>query len=301
MIPPVRRLGHRWVVAAAGLMALLGMLWIGAVPWTTYGVCGMSVATSLPGMVRVGLYEEFPSSDRLDELRQVDFPVSLAIAASSRAGFLQLRDAVRRDYPRVRDVLFWPLLTAGEGYYPGAWSDAAAVQRVAREADGLPVLWDLELPRAPASPSLRDWWRNRTFLDAWLRQRAEPTHIWRSSTALGLDSALLRLSALQFDPLRYRHVSVQLDLYATGDGLPDVLLRRVLRCGVERYGDRFIPSFGVLNDGQGAADAFVPTATLQRYLRAARQAGVGEVWLFGASGLTGDVVRTLHATLPVGS
>jgi len=286
-------------VAAAGLPALAGLLWIGAVPWTTYSVCGTSVPASLPDTVRIGLYEEFPSSDRLDKLRQVDFPVSLAVAAPSRAQFLQLRDTIRRDDPQVRDVLFWPLLTLDEGYYPGAWSDATAVRRAAREADGVPVLWDLELPRSPARPSLRDWWANRTFLDAWFRQRTEPTHVWRSMTAMGLDSALLRASALQFDPLRYRRVSMHLDLYATGGGLPDPVLRRVLRCGVERYGDRFIPSLGVLNDGQAAADVFVPTATLQRYLRAARQAGVGEVWLFGANGLTGDVIRTLHATLPV--
>jgi hypothetical protein len=279
---------------------LAGLLWIGAVPWTTYAACGTTVPVSLPATVRVGLYEEFPSPGRLDRLRQVDFPVSLAVAASSRARFLQLRDTVLRAYPQVREVLFWPLLPPGEGYYPGAWSDAAAVRRATREADGLPVLWDLELPHDPVRPSLGDWWRNRAVLDAWFRQRAEPTHIWRSTTALGLDSALLTLSALQFDPLRYRHVSMHLDLYATGAGLPNPLLRRVLRCGVERYGDRFIPSLGVLDDGEAAADVFVPAGTLQRYLRAARQAGVTEVWLFGANGLTGDVVRTLRATLPVG-
>src|SRR5215470_15688958 len=168
-------LGRRWVAAAAGLPALAGLLWIGAVPWTTYGACGMSVPMSLPDTVRIGLYEEFPGSDRLDKLRQVDFPVSLALAASSRAQFLQLRDTVRREYPQVRDVLFWPLLTPDEGYYPGAWSDATAVRRAAREADGLPVLWDLELPRDPTTLSLRDWGRNRTFLDAWLQRRTERT------------------------------------------------------------------------------------------------------------------------------
>lgn len=184
----------------------------------------------------------------------------------------------------MREVFFWPLLTRAEGYYPGAWSDDSAVRRVAREADGLPVLWDLELPRDPVRPSARDWWRNRTFLDDWLRRRTEPTHLWRTSTALGLDTALLRLSAQHFDPRQYPQVWMHLDLYATGAGLPDPVLRRVLRCGVERYGDRFIPSLGLLNDGQAAADAFVPAATLRRYLRAARQAGVTELWHLGPTG-----------------
>ncbi len=291
---------RRLVAAAVGVLALTGLLWIGAVPWTTYTLCGASEPTSLPEAVRVGLYEEFPTPDRLDKLGQVDFPVSLAVAAPSRARFLELRDTVRSAHPQVREVFFWPLLTRAEGYYPGAWSDDAAVRRVAREADGLPVLWDLELPRDPVRPSARDWWSNRTFLDDWLRRRTEPTHLWRTSTALGLDTALLRLSAQHFDPRQYPQVWMHLDLYATGAGLPEPVLRRVLRCGVERYGDRFIPSLGVLNDGQAAADAFVPATTLRRYLRAARQAGVAEVWLFGANGVSPDVLAALREALPVG-
>ncbi len=39
---------------------------------------------------------------------------------------------------------------------------------------------------------------------------------------------------------------------------------------------------------------------LRRYLRAACEAGVGEVWLFGANGLNQDVLGALRATLPVG-
>jgi hypothetical protein len=200
----------------------------------------------------------------------------------------------------VHDLFFWPLLSPREGYYPGTWSDAAAVERVAREADGLPVLWDLELPRDLAVHSPADWWRSRQFLDQWLRRRTEPTHVWRSLTAMGLDTALLRLSALDLDPRDYPRLSLQLDLYATGGGLPDPLLRRVLRCAVERYGGRFVASFGMLNDGEGAPDAYVPPATLRRYLRAARDSGVAEVWLFGVNGLSDDVVGAVREALPVG-
>ena len=290
-----RRLG----VLAVGLFGLAGLLWFGAFPWTPYAACGASRSASLPSTVRIGLYEEFPSQDRLDKLRYLDYPVSLALAASSRVAFLRYRDMVERSYPQVRAVFFWPLLSWEEGYYPGAWSDAAGVRRIAAEADGLPVVWDLELPRDLARHSAGDWWTNRTFLDRWLRHRTQPTHIWRSTTALGLDTAFLRLSALHFDPSDYPGLSLQLDLYATGEGLADLLLKRMLRCGVERCADRFIASFGVLNDGASAKDVYVPMTTLRRYLRAARETGVAEVWLFGVNGLNEAVAAALREALPV--
>ena len=88
----------------------------------------------LPTTVRVGLYEEFPNPWRLSKLSQVDFPVTLAVAAQTRAVFLELRESIQRDYPQVREVFFWPLLKPEEGYYPGPLSDPQAVRRV--EVDG---------------------------------------------------------------------------------------------------------------------------------------------------------------------
>jgi hypothetical protein len=83
---------------------------------------------------------------------------------------------------------------------------------------------------------------------------------------MGLDPLFLRLIGMHFDPLEYPALWLHLDLYATGTGLPRDQMARVLRCGVERYGERFIPSLGVLNDGEGPASIFVSTTTLLRDL-----------------------------------
>jgi hypothetical protein len=286
------------------------LLWLGAsmvewttgrrvLPWNPYANCGGSQPGTLPTTVRVGLYEEFPNPWRLERLHQIDFPVALAVAAPSRAAFLELRATILRDYPQVQAVYFWPLLRYEEGYYPGTWSDADAVERVAKEAEGLPMLWDLEVPLGHTSMSFRSWPRNRSFLRQWLSERKEPVHIWRSHTTMGLNPLFLRLVGLHFDPLDYPAVSLHLDLYATGDGLPDDQMARVLRCGVERYGSRFIPSLGVLDDGEGPKSAFVPATTLRRNLELARAAGVAEVWLFGVNGLNDGVLTALHETLPL--
>jgi hypothetical protein len=306
-----KRRGLRWF-SSRGSCAAVGLilLWLGAsivecstgrriLPWNAYGGCGYSQPAQLPSTVRVGLYEEFPNPWRLARLRLVDFPVTLAIAAPSRSAFLELRATILHDYPQVREVYFWPLLSYQEGYYPGAWSSTDGVKRAAADADGLPVLWDLEMPLGETKPSFTSWLRNRAFLDSWLRGRTEPVHIWRSYQTMGLNPLFLRLAGLHFDPLDYPAVSLHLDLYATGAGLAKEQMAQVLRCGVERYGARFIPSLGVLNDGEGPPQVFVPPQTLRRDLRLAREAGVGEVWLFGVNGLNEEYLSALHETLPL--
>jgi hypothetical protein len=302
----VRRLLMRTIGVTVGL----SLAWLAAccyewgtgrriLPWNPYANCGATKPAALPETVRVGLYEEFPTPWRLARLKHVDFPVTLAVAAPSRSAFLSLRTTILHQYPQVREVFFWPLLAKDEGYYPGTWSDAAALQRVAADAEGLPVLWDLEMPPDLAHPSISSWPRNRAWLDQWLLTRQQPVHIWRSHASMGLDPFFLRLMSMHFDPLDYPQVSLHLDLYATGAGWPSDQMARVLRCGVERYGSRFIPALGVLDDGHGSSDRFVPLATLHRDLRLAREAGVSELWLFGVNGLNEAVITTIHQTLPV--
>jgi hypothetical protein len=268
-------------------------------PWSAYALCGSSTATALPESVRIGLYEEFPVPWRLGKLELVDFPVSLAVAAPSRAEFLRLEEEILRTYPSVREVYFWPLLSQEEGYYPGVWSSVEGVRRLAGEAEGLPTLWDSEVPLGWEELSLKDWWENRRFLGFWLRQREEPVQIWRSYQWMGLNSLFLRIVGIHYDPLDYPEVTLQLDLYMRDSGMPDEELARILRCGVERYGERFVPSFGVLNDMEGPEHIFVPVATLRRNLRLAREAGVSEVWLFGVNGLNEEYLTALQEELPL--
>jgi hypothetical protein len=249
--------------------------------------------------VRVGLYEEFPVPWRLEKLERVDFPVTLTVAAPSRVEFLQLREQIEASYPVVEEVYFWPVLSHEEGYYPGTWSDPVGVRRVALEAADLPVLWDLELPLHQPDLQPEHWLRNRDFLSRWLARRETQVQIWRSHWSMGLDPLFLRVVGLHYDPRAYKAVKLQMEFYMTGEGMPTDTLKRILRCGVEQYGERFVPSFGVLNDGEGPGEIFVPPETLRRNLRAARAAGVQEVWLFGVNGLNEDYLNAVRAELPL--
>lgn len=296
------------IVALVSLLAALVWLYASAhewltgerlFPWSAYALCGSSRPDSLADTVRIGLYEEFPVPWRLDKLAMVDFPTTLSLTASSRGQFESLRDAVQSQYPQVVEVLFWPLLSKEAGYYPGPFSDAEAIKNAAAGADDLPVLLDWELPLGTPNISLANWWQVRSDTDAWLRSRSAPTHIWRAHTSMGLDPLFLRLVGIHYDPQDYPDLYLHLDLYTTGEGLPSDELYRIIRCGVEKYGDHFIPDFGSLDDREGPPEIFVPVATLRRYLEVARAAGVKEIWLFGVNGLNADYLSALHESLPL--
>ncbi len=287
-----------WLYASVTEMQTGRRLW----PWNAYSFCGRSQPTTLPATVRIGVYEEFPTPARLAKLQQLDFPVTLAVAAPSRQTFLDLRTTILQTYPAVRAVYFWPILAPQEGYYPGAWSEPTAIHRLTADAVDLPLLWDNELPRGTTNwreVSLQNWWANRTTLATFFARHRQPIDIWRTHTSMGLNPVFLRLAALHFDPQDYPNVRLHLDLYSTGTGQDAGEFSQIVRCGLERYGERFIPSLGVLDDGEGPKEAFVPPATFRRNLQLVRAAGASEIWLFGVNGLSREYLDALHATIPL--
>ncbi len=300
-----------WTVRVLGIPVLMLVAWIGLsigemitgfrVFPDAYANCTLSTLSQVPTTVQVGFYEEFPhDSWRLERLKLIDFPFTLAIAAHSKTEFETFRTKIRAEYPYVKDVYFWPVLKPTEGYYPGAFSDLAAVERTKAEAEDVPTLWDLEVPPGMKHASYTNWWSYQISIDAWLRNRTVPIDIWRSHTSMGLDPDFLRFIGMQFDPLTYPVVKLHLDLYQKGDQeINAERMARILNCGVSRYKERFIPSFGALADGQGTPDKFTRFETLRRDIQLSRAAGVSELWIFSASGITPDVITLLHESLPL--
>lgn len=312
---PKKKVWLRWLLVPIFLLTLAGLsnLWIQSSldefttgrrswPWGAYDSCGKSTPDKLPSKIRIGLYEEFPNPWRLAKLSQLDFPVTLAIATPSRAEFERIRGEIMATYPQVKEVVFWPVLSPEEGYYPGLWSNPQGIQRVIGESTDLPLLWDLEVPRGATAKDIRldsRWWENRAAITDMLKSHSQPIHIWRTHVGMGLDSAFLRLLGMYIDPVAMPNARLHLDFYTTGAGQNAQELAQIMRCGVERYGERFVPSLGVLNDNEGPAEIFIPVDTLRRNLQIARDAGVSEIWLFGSNGLNPEYLDAIRATLPV--
>jgi hypothetical protein len=76
-------------------------------------------------------------------------------------------------------------------------------------------------------------------------------------------------------------------------------VRRITRCGIRHYGERFIPSLGVLNDQEGPAEIFITPEDFRRNLQIVREEGAAEVWIFSANGLNPEYLQALHDILPL--
>jgi hypothetical protein len=273
-------------------------------PWHAYGECAPKPPESLPTTVRIGFYEEFPNPWRLAKLSQLDFPITLAIAAPNRQEFERLHDEISANYPMVREVIYWPTLSLSEGYYLGGLSEPQAIQRVIDESRDLPLLWDLELPRQPPVSFLKLSERslhNRPLIGDFFRHHQQPIHIWRTHTSMGLDPLFLRSLGMQYSPDDAAQIRLHLDLYTmgTGAGANADDVRRITRCGIQQYGERFIPSLGVLNDQEGPEEHFVTVEDFRRNLQIVREEGAAEVWIFGSNGLNQDYLQALHDILPL--
>ncbi len=264
-------------------------------PFDPWANCGNTVAVN-PSKTRVGVYDENPDFRFWGKLREAEFIDSIAVAARTREEFLYYQSEIKKVAPNVK-VKFWALLPTGEGYFPGPFSDRKGVKRLISEVGELPVVWDSELPYNWNSFSPVNWYENKDLVDKWLKKRKERVDVWRSYDIMGPDPLFLRWAALHVDPNEYPNVYLHLDLYATGKGFSNERLMQILRCGVEKYGDKFIPSFGMLSTGKKSPETYITMDTLKRYLKIAQKAGVSEVWLHSLEGLNSETIAAIRESL----
>jgi hypothetical protein len=264
------------------------------IPTDPYAQCGDSTPERLVTPA-IGIYDENPDFNLWNKLEEAKFVDSIAVAAKTEEEYLYYKNEINTTHPHI-DVKFWALLSLDEGYYPGPWSDHKAVERIIQEVGNHPVLWDSEMPFKGKSFSFINWYKNKTIIHTWLLDREERVDVWRAHETMGLNPLFLRLTAIHSDPNEYPNTYMHLELSTTGEGLPDERIYKVLRCGVEEYGEKFVPSFGMLNDLKENESLYIPLDTLKRYLVAAQNAGVSEVWLFSLRGLSTETIDMINQT-----
>lgn len=250
----------------------------------------------------ISFYEEFPTEENLQKLVLCDFPTKLYLAAHSLEEFKGIRARALKIKDDILDVIYWPLLRKGEGYWLSPWSDRAALLRVTEEIEqegNLGVMWDAEVPRRNLRPRI-DLLANYRLIRRFFRTAPKRgIRIFVSELYLGRwAGGLLKMAGLSFDPRTYRNWKI-LMLYSSMFGskwgsIPE-FIRGVGEMGVRKYGERFIIALGVIATGVGGNEPLLSPQDLRRDLESVSSSGVREAIVFRLGGLDAAYLRAVEA------
>ncbi len=252
------------------------------------------------------LYEEFPNEESLSKLDYIDFPIDLVLAAKSLDEFENLENKVKKG--NVENVVYWPLLSKEEGYWPNVFSKKTALMRVINEINkskrNLEIVWDCEFGferNESGNIVIGDTVKfkdNKELIRNFLKNRnrnIEITTVEIPNYLFG--DSLLGVFGLAFDPLEYytkknKMVYSSLRKYAE-KYIPKIsldekyyeLFKRELRNGVNKFGDKFSISLGCLSNGIIGNEPLMNMGELERELTIAKEEEINEVYLFRLNGI----------------
>ena len=96
--------------------------------------------------MQISFFEEFPTKKNLNKLKLVADKAKLYLAAHSIKEFSTISRQLSRD--KIKEVIYWPILSKKEGYWISPFSKREALKRVFSELKDqrIPLMLDLELP-----------------------------------------------------------------------------------------------------------------------------------------------------------
>lgn len=249
--------------------------------------------------MRIVLHAEYIKKEDLTNLKYIDFPVDIAIAANDINEFREKKVAARKRSKYVRKVAYWPLLNKKEGYWLSPFSEKNALEGVISELESnterLPVLWDAELPWLYKRRLFTGLWnfrhnkkRIRGFFENHKKYNLEiatlvyPTFLFFKRCHQGLG---LAFENYDVESVTMLYTSFENYFQAENSTLTDNLLRYEAKKGVENYGDEFSMSIGCLSTGALGNEPIISYEKLDRDLEILDNIGVPKVYIYDLKGL----------------
>ena len=276
--------------------------------------------------MKIGIYEEFPTRDNLERLRNIPVGIELVLAARSLVKFRRKETYVIRRFPHiVESITYWPTLLKREGYWFSPFANPEAVNRVLGEIEQrgdkerLRVMLDLE---TPAMVNLGLLIRGIPTFDS-VRRRIEKfiSRIGRNNLdlvctempTLRMPEAMQRYLGLAFDPVKFGCEKTKMFYTSWAKLAADYLgqgfsrnsavslLKDEIRWGVRKYGEKFSIGLGFTAPGIMGTEPVMTVEQLEEELAIARKMGVHKAYIFRLKGMTeahGEVLKKFSISAP---
>lgn len=258
--------------------------------------------------MKIGFYEEFPTKENLGKIKLIDFSTDLIIAANSVYYFNYLKNLVKK-HKNIKEVIYWPILDKDEGYWFSAFAKNSALKRIMNELQQnrkpLKIMWDAELPfyKSLILKNMLDYFKNRKLILDFFKN-AEKYNIKIMTSEYPLESKFFRkllfdLFLISFDPEKFKNRKIAMLYSSFLKNHPNLehFLENQIEIGKDSFEKNFVVALGTIAAGINGDEPILSPQDLERDLRAVKNNGVNEVFIFRLGGLTGEYVRIIKKFL----
>lgn len=241
--------------------------------------------------MRISFFEEFPTTQNLSKLKFVPGPTKLYLAASSRQEFEQISSAIywNKIYKKkIKEIIYWPILTQKEGYWISPFSQRQALQRIFNELkEGkISVMLDLELPTTQ-NPTLYftqafNFFRNKRGIRKFIRDYAGKIYLTEYFPEGKVSKVVFRWLGLHYINPKVHLIKMA---YHSMHHFTEEFLQKELQDGKSQFGSRFIIAYGTIAAGIQGNEPVLSPEILAKDLEIARSQGIKEVILFRLGGM----------------
>lgn len=259
---------------------------------------GLKLASTTRCFMRISFFEEFPTTENLDKLKLIDFPIKLYIAAHSLQEFRELETKVGAIHESSL-LVYWIVLKKWEGYWISPFSVRSALLRTLNEVrkEPIEVMLDLENPshaRWLYLLELPNFRRNKRFISEFI-EKATPKI---TLVELPGDEEKLKFWGLAYET-ETSHIARMFytSVIKWSRERRVSKLREVCEQGVERYGNRFQIGLGCIAKGVSGVEPILSPEELKEDLQTAKESKVSEAIIFRLGGLTQDYIKAIESVI----
>ena len=244
--------------------------------------------------MKIGFFEEYPSSITLSRVSLLIPSTPLILAAPSLKDFLYWEERIHRVRKNI-PCIYWPLLKIEEGYWFSAFSNFQSMKKKLEEiknfhsAKKIPLFLDLELPLLTLGrffflPSLP---KTKRLLSEFILS-------YEGEVITGeipfLPLVVREKLGLHFPPTLYKNKILEM-LYSSI--LPFWMIKQLAYRHFSLWKENLKIGLGCISRGITGMERVISPAELERDLKLCRKIGVREVFIYRLEGLEGEYIKIL--------
>jgi len=245
-------------------------------------------------LMKISFFEEFPTPTNLSKLRVVNWPTKIYLAAPSLAEFKEKQKTLKK---KVKEIIYWPILSKKEGYWISPFSQTAALRRIFQELKNkeVPVMLDLELPTSKNPllyfTELVHFQLNKKIIKKFIHNYSGQIYLTEYYPEGQTQERRLAQLGLHYPTKKVKIIKM---LYHSLHHFTPKFLREELLLGKKEYGDNYLVGFGTIAKGINGNEAILSSAQLLQDLQIARESKIKEVVIFRLGGFNHKFKKTLQ-------